>query len=109
MRPKNQEPEGESEIVWDFCDPRRGARASAAASKSVLGSQVAGCRKDQQVDALMNLMKRGKQRRQQQTETLNEPAASPKQPRPPTLLECWQPRVPKVPLGMPSCIEPKHT
>ena len=96
---RREEPaEGAAErgIVWKFCDPRGGSkRGSVPMARPMPESSQAGAQqKAQQVDKLLSLMKRGKQRRQQCADGA-EASASPDRPKP-ALRSCWQPRSSKV-------------
>ena len=55
----------DSDITWKFCDPKRTRSGSASRAPPPISSQAAGRKKEQQVEMLVGLMKRGKQRRQE--------------------------------------------
>ena len=97
--------EAERGIVWSFCDPRGGAKGNPAGGARALpeSSQAGPRKKAQQVDALLSLMKRGKQRQKQCAEGTSA-AAPPVQPSRPALMGCWQPRSTKV-TGLRPCTQ----
>jgi len=86
------DPAGEHSIKWHFCDPNKASRSRpGAAAAPRRPNQQGGSSGDRQVSTVLNLLNRGKQRRQAGGTATPSRAASSTGPGPsesPTLLDC---------------------